>query len=92
VDVVGKLRRDQIARLWRAAVKKADRWYLLWQASRVKINLDEKCPSCGHRKGTIKFLPKSGKRSIPVVRHRCMICGHYWAEPTVMEIADAQTD
>jgi DNA-directed RNA polymerase subunit M/transcription elongation factor TFIIS len=82
----------KITQLAQVVSRKAERWYLRWQAARVKINMDEKCPSCGHRKGTIKFLPKSSKRSIPVVRHRCMICGHYWAEPTVMEIADAQTD
>ncbi len=60
---------------------------------RAEIDLDSKCPACGHRKGKIKAVQVEAKEKSTdtnsnktiMVEHNCAICGAAWYEPTVLK-------
>ena len=44
------------------------------------VDPDAPCPACGHRNGTLKFLP-----ALRLIVHTCDICGAAWGEKTVVD-------
>jgi ribosomal protein S27E len=48
-----------------------------------KVDVDAKCPGCGHFSGTIRFSAEQR-----VVVHRCNICGAEWAEAPIVNADD----
>ena len=47
----------------------------------ARVDLNAKCPACGHFSGTITFRPEAR-----MIVHRCSLCGAEWGEPTVVQV------
>ncbi len=45
------------------------------------MDLNAKCPGCGHHRGRIEFCEKQR-----LVLHYCLICGARWGEKTVVDV------
>lgn len=48
----------------------------------LRIDCNEKCPACGHRRGDLLSIMDS-RQSI-LVQHHCKICGARWHEKTIL--------
>lgn len=53
---------------------------ILW-FRRAKVN--DLCPACGHRKGSIKHVTDGARVAI---EHTCKVCGWVWQSGTVLTI------
>lgn len=62
---------------WRAAASAAIT--LRWASRYAKVDVNAKCPGCGHRQGHIR----SSRRNRKIV-HRCHVCRAAWCEPFVV--------
>jgi len=53
------------------------------------VDVNAKCPACGHRDGKIKCVTakvaEKGGAEQPMIEHTCKVCGATFHEPTVLQ-------
>jgi hypothetical protein len=77
--------------LWRGLIKfarlvvpvPADNFAAALRPAIKPVDVNEICPACGHRCGTLKCVNDTVQLK-PAVQHTCAICGARWNSPTVM--------
>lgn len=46
----------------------------------ARVDINAKCPACGHHHGELKFL-----KDQKLVAHTCKVCGAMWGESPVLK-------
>lgn len=58
---------------------------IMWNGLERNIELNARCPGCGHRSGALKFgmlkeVNAKDETMRPMITHTCQTCGATWAE------------
>lgn len=59
--------------------------------AKASVDINAKCPGCGHREGSIKWEPgkvrqeNGNEEVVYTIKHTCKICGAYWYENTLID-------
>jgi hypothetical protein len=64
------------------------RWLEERQIRDAEVDVDAKCPSCGHRDGKLKCViveAKDGAGRTAMIEHTCQVCSANFYEPTIVK-------
>jgi hypothetical protein len=63
------------------------RWINRYHARRTKIDINGKCPACGHYRGKLEMVVAgiSAGAGEPHIQHTCEVCNAKWFEATILK-------